>query len=97
MRFVFLPTYRPRHPLARVAAALLGIAVFGALLVFGLIALGVLIAVGGALMLVRAWRGRHGSGRHRTPASGPSDRGRPSGVIEGEYVVVHEHRHIPDH
>lgn len=83
---------RPRHPLARLALALLGLAVFGALLVFGLIALAVLVAVGGVLMLVRAWRGRHASGRGNTPEDGsrPAD---PE-VLEGEYVVIRESRHV---
>jgi hypothetical protein len=93
MRFVFAPMSRPRHPLARVALALLGIAVFGALLVFGLLALGVLIAVGSVLMLVRAWRTRHGT-QPGAAAPGSKKRSDNSDVIEGEYVVVHERRRI---
>jgi hypothetical protein len=81
--FVLQP---PRHPLARLALALLGLAVFAALLVFGLIALAVMIGVGAVLMLVRAWRNRHASG---PPSADPPGE---DGVIEGEYVIIHEHR-----
>ncbi|KGI77126.1 hypothetical protein [Oleiagrimonas soli] len=91
MRTRFFILQRPRHPLARAALALLGLAVFGALLVFGLIALAVLVAVGGILMLVRAWRGRHAS---NTGARGAAPNADPD-VLEGEYVVIHERRHVP--
>ncbi len=84
--FVLQP---PRHPLARLALALLGLAVFAALLVFGLIALAVMIGVGAVLMLVRAWRNRHAPD---APDANPT---REEGVIEGEYVIVHERRTTP--
>jgi fatty acid desaturase len=90
MRTRFFILQRPRHPLARLALALLGLAVFGALLVFGLIALAVLVAVGGVLMLVRAWRGRHADGNAPEDGSRPAD---PE-VLEGEYVVIRESRHV---
>jgi hypothetical protein len=76
----------PRHPLARLALTLLGLAVFGVLLVFGFFAFLALVAVGAVLMLLRAWRNRHG---HTPPAP---DQPRESDVIEGEYVIIHERR-----
>ncbi len=75
----------PRHPLARFALAVLGLVVFGALLVFGFFAFLALMAVGSVLLLVRAWRGRHG----RPQATARND---DPDIIEGEYVVIEEYR-----
>jgi membrane protein implicated in regulation of membrane protease activity len=93
MRFTLPPAYRPRHPLMRIAMAALGLAVLGALMVFGLIALAVLVIVGAVLMLVRAWR-RHVSAPE---PDAPNSQKHSPDVLEGEYVVVHEHRHTSRH
>ena len=80
----------PRHPLLRFLLALLGLAVLGTLLVFGFFAFLAMATIGAVLMLVRAWRSRHVGG-------GDGDRpvARHTEVLEGEYVVIHEHRDTP--
>jgi len=77
----------PRHPLLRFLLALLGLAVLGTLIVFGFFAFLAMAAVGAVLMLVRAWRVRHGSG---DGPEGPATQ--HTEVLEGEYVVIREHR-----
>ena len=77
----------PRHPLARLALTLLGLAVFGVLLVFGFFAFLALAAIGAVLMLVGAWRNRHRQQRPDAP-----DQPHDPDVIEGEYVIIHERR-----
>lgn len=88
MRFV-MPS--PRHPqslLTRIVGTFIALACLGALIVFGALALAILL-VGGIVWLV--WfRWRLYRLRKQTAAPDPDD-DRP-GVIEGEYVVIHEHR-----
>jgi hypothetical protein len=90
MRFVLPPLHRPRHPLLRVLSALLGVAVLGALLVFGLLALAVFAVVGGGLLLWRRWA------QSRTPAAAPGPHAPPHtpDVLEGEFVVVRQGRQV---
>lgn len=87
MRFVPPPVRRPQSLLARVLAAVAAVIVLGASIVLGAIALGILLVGGIAWLIWFRWklhRLRKQSGEHAVPA--------PDGVIEGEYVVVHERR-----
>ncbi|WP_329741218.1 hypothetical protein [Dyella sp. A6] len=89
MRFVLLPTRRPRHPLARALSLLLGLALVGILLVFGLMVAGVLLVGGGLLLAWRHWR--HG----RAPISsttGPTPSAHRPDLLEGEFVVIRQGR-----
>ena len=75
---------RARHPLIRLGLVVLGAVALVALLAFGLVAAAAL-AVGGAIvMLVNTLRS---GARPASPRPAP-----PSGVIEGEFRVVHESR-----
>ncbi|WP_049621875.1 hypothetical protein [Frateuria defendens] len=87
MRFVLPPLHRPRHPLARALSLLLGVAVVGVLLVFGLVVASVLL-VGGGLLL--AWRQWKGAGK---AAPTPRATHRPQ-VLEGEFVVIRDGRPV---
>lgn len=72
---------KSRHPLARVAAAVLALVVVSVLMVLGL-AVFALLVVGGALfMLVRMLR-------NASAARSAAPRATPPGTIEGEFVVV---------
>jgi hypothetical protein len=82
MRFV-LPPLRHRHPLVRLLSAVLGLAVLGALLVFGLLALAVFAVVGGVWLVTRQW----------SQARAARTRGHDPQVLEGEFVVVRQGRH----
>jgi hypothetical protein len=82
MFYAALHSLRSRHPLARLAAVVLGIIVVIALLTIGVFVLAVL-AVGGAVFaLVRALRApsmaRPAQQSHNAPA----------GIIDGEFTVV---------
>ncbi len=80
---------RPRHPLARFLSLLLGMAVIGVLLVFGLVVAGVLLVGGIVLLAVRQWK------HARSPAqSAASVSTRQPAVLEGEFVVVRNHRPV---
>jgi|GEM_PF-316124 len=82
---------RPRHPLARILSLLLGVAMLGVLLVFGL-AVAVVLLVGGiVLMIVRQWKQR----KHPPAAAAPtsSAEARPA-VLEGEFVVIRQDRPV---
>lgn len=78
---------KSRHPLARVAAAALTLIVVCGVVVLGLAALALLVAVGAAFLLVRTLRNAY--------AAKPA-RARPTtaGTIEGEFVVVKD---VPAH
>jgi len=80
------PLRHPRHPLARLVSVLLGLALFGLLLFFGLLAAGVLLVGGGALLLWRYWT------RTRRPASAGTGQASRSQVLEGEFVVLRSER-----
>lgn len=69
---------------------LIGVAVLGALLVFGLLALAVFALVGGGLLLWRRWS------QARTPGAAPGRHVPPRDpeVLEGEFVVVRQDRHV---
>jgi len=88
MHFSLPSMRRSRHPLARAASLLLGLALIGLLLVFGLVVAGVLM-VGGVVLL--AWR--HWTGG-RTPRAAAPRRGHAPEVLEGEFVVLHPNRPI---
>lgn len=87
MRFSLPMPRRSRHPLVRALSLLVGLAVVGVLMVFGLVVASVLL-VGGALVFgLRHWSRL----RAASPASARSVH-QPE-VIEGEYVVLHQTRH----
>lgn len=73
--------FRPRHPLARLAAAVLGILAVVLLIALGTFVLVALLVGGGVFMLVNALR------TARRPRGAPP-RAAPAGVIEGEFTVV---------
>jgi hypothetical protein len=87
MRFV-LPPLRHRHPLVRLLSAVIGLAVLGALLVFGLLTLAVFAVGGGIWLLVHQWRRAHATHAPRGPTVA-----RDPDVLEGEFVVVRQGRH----
>lgn len=80
-------TFRPRHPLARFATAVLGVIAVLLLVTIGLFAVAALVIGGGVFLLVNALRGKP---RPAAPAqaSAPRAQPAPSGVIEGEYTIV---------
>jgi hypothetical protein len=77
---------RSRHPLARAQSLLLGVALVGLLLVFGLVVEGVLMVGGVVLLAWRYWT------NGRKPVAGPAARARQPEVLEGEFVVLHHQR-----
>ncbi len=89
MRFVIGSLQRPRHPLARALSLLLGLAVVGVLMVFGLVVAGVLLVGGGILLAVRQWKRARAAGNATSSRPGH----RPE-VLEGDFVVIHQHRHV---
>lgn len=86
MRFDLPPVRRPQSPLARVLTAVVALIVLGLSIVLGTIALGVLV-VGGLIWLVWFRWKLHRLRKQATQRAADGD-----GVIEGEYVVVHERR-----
>lgn len=80
-------TFRPRHPLARLATAVLGVLAILVLVTIGLFAVAALVIGGGVFLLVNALRGKP---RPAATAQASTQRPQrtPSGVIEGEYTVV---------
>ncbi|HEX7340790.1 MAG TPA: hypothetical protein VF269_00795 [Rhodanobacteraceae bacterium] len=96
MRFALPLPQRSQPLLVRIATAVIGIACLAALAVFGALALAILV-VGGLVWLVwfrwRLYRLRKQAGSHNTRQdASPSH---ATHVIEGEYVVVHEHHETP--
>jgi uncharacterized protein (DUF58 family) len=89
MRLFQLPSHRSRHPLARALSLLVGVALLGVMLVFGLVVAGVLLVGGGLWLALRQWNRARALPRGKVPA-GPS---RPQ-VLEGDFVVLHEGRPI---
>ena len=71
MRLFQLPSHRFRHPLARALSLIVGVALLGVMLVFGLVVAGVLLVGGGLWLALRQWnraRGRPcGAGCRRCP------------------------------
>ncbi|MFO1517694.1 MAG: hypothetical protein U1F22_12295 [Lysobacterales bacterium] len=83
----FFVLRRPRHRLLRVLGTLLGLALLAGLLAFGVVALLVLAAIGGVVWLVRQLRA---SPLAATAAGAQTRPAPPSGVIEGEFVVLRD-------
>jgi hypothetical protein len=76
---------RPRHPLARLALAVLGAALLAGVLVLGFFAVIAFAFIGGIVALTRAFA--------RPPATtAQSQRTSDPHVIEGEYAVIHDTR-----
>ncbi|NCT67716.1 MAG: hypothetical protein GXC76_08735 [Rhodanobacteraceae bacterium] len=73
--------FRPRHPLARLAIALLGVIAVAGLLTLGVFALAAFVLGGALFALVNALRQAL---RPRAATSPPP----PAGIIEGEFTVV---------
>ncbi|MFI4969042.1 MAG: hypothetical protein ACHP7D_02470 [Lysobacterales bacterium] len=77
-------TFRLRHPLARAAVGVVGVIAALVLVAVGAVALVALAVVGGALLLVNAWRRRSSA----SAPNGATATATPAGVIEGEFRVV---------
>jgi hypothetical protein len=90
MHFFMPPLRRSRHPLVRVFSLLVGVALLGALLVFGLIAAGILLVGGCVLLVWRQWQRRG----HPAAVSNVPPANRPSNVLEGEFVVIQQGRPV---
>jgi|GEM_PF-1219147 hypothetical protein len=79
---------RPRHPLARLALALIGAALLAGVLVLGFFAVIAFAFVGGVVALIRAF-----ARPHATVSQAPTAASDPR-VIEGEYAVIHDTRAV---
>jgi membrane protein implicated in regulation of membrane protease activity len=75
----------PRHPLARLAAAVIGAVVLVAVLALGMFAFAALVVVGAVWLLVRSFVPANASPPRTNNAP-------PPGVIEGEFTVVEDAR-----
>jgi hypothetical protein len=82
---------RNRNPLLRALSVMLGVVVIGVTLVFGFFLVLGLAAVGAAIWGARQFnkRGTPKTDTFQQPVQQPS-RPAPTGVIEGEFVVVRE-------
>lgn len=87
MRLFQLPSHRSRHPLARALSLLVGVALLGVMLVFGLFVAGVLLVGGGLWLALRQWNRARSLGR-AAPVRGAAR----AQVLEGDFVVLHEGR-----
>ena len=87
MRFSLPMPRRSRHPLIRALSLLVGLAVIGVLMVFGLVVATVLLVGGGLVFALRQWS------RKRATAAPAGRRAHQPEVIEGEFVVLHQTRH----
>lgn len=78
---------RTRHPLLRALAAVVGVLILGATLVFG-----IFIFLGLAAIGATVWAARQLSkpGPTAPQPAAQASRPTPAGVIEGEFVVVRE-------
>ena len=85
MHSVFNPSRRSRHPLARALSLVVGIALLGVLLVFGLVVASVLLFGGAVVLALRQWK----RGAKPVAAARPQQ----ADVIEGEFVVLQQSRH----
>lgn len=89
MRFVLPPSRQPQSLLVRIATTTIAVICLGALIVFGALALAILLLGGIAWLLWFRWRLyrlRKQTGEADSTAQDQTD------VIEGEYVVIREHR-----
>ncbi len=89
MYFSLPPLRRSRHPLVRVLSLLIGAAVLGVLLVFGLMISAVLLVGGGLWLVWRQWR----RGRVAAPGTATASAHQPA-VLEGEFVVIRQGRPV---
>jgi hypothetical protein len=92
---MFRWTFRSRHPLARLLAAVVGLTALIVLLTFGLLAAAAIVVGGAIVVLVKALRASYRvapQGARPAGATASSDR-----VIEGEFRVTRdpEPRHQP--
>ncbi len=87
MHFALHAPRRSRHPIARALSVVIGLAVVGMLMVFGLMVAGVLVVGGVLLLAIRQWK------QAGLPKGQPAHRKAPPDVIEGEFVVLNQHRH----
>lgn len=87
MRFSLPLPRRSRHPLVRALSLLVGLAVVGVLMVFGLVVASVLLVGGGLVFALRQWS------RKRTAVSPAGRRAHKPEVIEGEFVVLRQTHH----
>lgn len=85
------PSNRSLHPLLRAASLLLGLALLGLLLFFGLLAAGILLVGGGVLLAWRQWKKLRAPPRKAGAGAGTA---RPP-VLEGEFVVLSSERRSP--
>lgn len=99
MRFVFPPIRRSRNPLVRALSLVAGLAVLGVLLVFGVVVLGVLMAGGIVFLAVRQWKLAAARANGTTAAQPQAATARPNepAVLEGEFVVIEQHRPVHHH
>lgn len=89
MYFAMPSLRRSRHPLLRALSVLIGVALIGVLLVFGLMVAAVLLVGGGLWLAVRQWRQGRMPGS-TTTAAGTSQ----PAVLEGEFVVIRQGRPV---
>ena len=82
---------RPRHPLARLALAAVGLVALAVILTVGLVALVAFAVIGGIVAVTRALARSHAAA---SSAAQPQAAGDPR-VIEGEFVVVDSRRPAP--
>lgn len=88
MRYNLPPLRRARHPLTRIASGLLGIAAAAVMLVFGMVAIAVLLAGGALFVLWRYWNRRQPDAtRSAAAAQAPK-------IIDGEFVVIRQGRTV---
>lgn len=80
------PSNKSQHPLLRVASMLIGLALLGLLLLFGLVAAGILLVGGGVLLGWRQWRKLRDK-----PAAARAGTSSPP-ILEGEFVVLSSER-----
>jgi hypothetical protein len=76
--------FRPRHPVARFVAGVLGAIAVLLLIALGMFAIAALAIGGGLFLLINALR----SPQRPTATAGAAQRTPPPGVIEGEFTVV---------
>jgi hypothetical protein len=82
---------RPRHPLARLLLAAVGLVALAVILTVGFVALVAFAVIGGIVAVTRALARSHAFASSVAP---PRPAGDPR-VIEGEFVVVDSHRPAP--
>jgi hypothetical protein len=89
MRVFMPPLHRSRHPLVHALSLLIGVALIGVLLLFGLVVAGVLLVGSGLLLAWRQWKRGRVSAKAATPHAAQS-----GDVLEGEFVVIQQGRPV---